>query len=129
MWQLRLNAIDRLHNVGAWLTLQNKQHGREAVKHSEVAYILNGVLYLGYIRQTYRGAVAWSNFQLATYLLGLVLSATSIRRRIASGRVVEKSCSAIHESRLARSDGCKRTNTGKPFPVGGGPRLFRDIMD
>jgi hypothetical protein len=59
----------------------------------------------------------------------LAVRAISIRRRIASGRVNEPSCSAIQESKAARSRGCTRTNMGAPFPVGGGPRFFRDITD
>ena len=63
-------------------------------------------------------------------LFDLAASANSIRRRIASGRVIDTSSRLeIHASILARSGGCSRTSIGSPLPVGGGPRFFRDITD
>jgi hypothetical protein len=53
-------------------------------------------------------------------LFALVASAISIRRRIASGRLNEIFCFAIHMSSVASSGGCMRTKIGAPFPVGGG---------
>jgi hypothetical protein len=48
----------------------------------------------------------------------------SIMARIASGRVSGAFCLAIQPSRAARWEGCRRTCTGMPLPVGAGPRFF-----
>jgi len=66
----------------------------------------------------------WSNLQLTTYLLGLVLNATSIRRRIASGRPGVTGCFEAHTS-------TRHGPTAVPVPVRGRPRsgcpVYREL--
>jgi hypothetical protein len=62
-------------------------------------------------------------------LRGLLLNrrrAGSMSRRMPSGRVGLPSWASIQASKAASAAGCKRTMTGVPFPVAGGPRFLRD---
>ena len=56
--QHRLHVVDRLDDVGAGLAEQDDENGRLAVRHAEIAHILDAVGDLGDVGQAHRRAVA-----------------------------------------------------------------------
>ena len=58
MWQLGLHIIDGLDNVGPRLAEQGDEDSGSSVGPTKVAHILDGILHVGHIRQSHRGAVA-----------------------------------------------------------------------
>ena len=71
----RRDAIHRLDDVGAGLTVEDDQHGRLAVGEPDVAHVLDRVQYLGHVRQAHRRAVAIRDHHVAVLrgLGGLVV--------------------------------------------------------
>src|SRR5208283_4302885 len=61
MRQFGLHAFDRVDDVGAWLTEDNRENGWASLRQADITQVLDGIHDVGDVGETHGGVVAIGN--------------------------------------------------------------------